>query len=312
MRAKTVAKLLAAVPVAVFGAAAVTYGITFYSPYKPQNNPHMLPPGKQYKAESERMHALISDLEAIPCETVSITSHDGLKLCGRYYHKNDGAPIAIGFHGYRGTAIRDFSGGSRISFARGYNLLIVDERACGASQGHTIGFGIKERFDCLAWIDYVNKRFGEVPILLYGVSMGAATVLMASGLDLPTNVKGIIADSPYSEAPAIIKKVCRDLHVSPKIAYPFLNLGARIFGNLRLNDASAAEAVRYARVPILIIHGEDDRFVPCEMSRVIAEANPAMVTRHTFPKAAHGISYIADTPRYESLIHAFFDQMVGT
>lgn len=311
MNGKKALALLATVPAAVLGVAAVTYGIAFFSPYPKQNNPHLLPPGEQYEQEKERMHRLIGELETRPFEWVTITSRDGLRLNGRYYHQADGAPVAIGFHGYRGTAIRDFSGGANISFDYGLNVLLVDQRAHGESGGHTIGFGIKERYDCLDWINYVKARFGaDVPIVLYGVSMGAATVLMASGMELPENVRGIVADSPYDSPAAIIQKVSRDLHVSPKLAYPFLNLGARAFGRLHLRDGDTVEAVRHSRVPILIIHGADDRFVPCDMSRTIAEANPENVRRHTFDGAGHGLSYIADADRYKSLICEFLDEIL--
>ena len=142
---------------------------------------------------------MFHDLQNKPCEFVTIQSRDGLTLSGRYYHTADGAPLAIGFHGYKSCWLTDFCGGADIAFQMGQNVLLVDERAHGKSQGRTISFGIKERQDLLCWIDYALARFGsDVKILLYGVSMGGATVVMASELELPENVKGIVADCPYS------------------------------------------------------------------------------------------------------------------
>ena len=284
----------------------VTYWIAFHSPNKTQNNIHNIPGDEQYAPHKERMLHMIDALDARPCEWVSILSDDGLRLVGRYYHTADGAPLDIGFHGYRGNAVRDFCGGVNISFSLGHNVLLVDQRAQGKSEGHTMTFGIKERYDCLHWIAYANKRFGEnTEITLYGVSMGAATVLMASGLELPGNVRRVIADSPYSSPRKIIETVCGYLHIPPKLAYPVISFGALLFGRFRLSDETAAGAVRRARIPILIIHGEDDRFVPCEMSEEIAFANPRLVHRETFPLAGHGISYLQDKKRYEEIVREF-------
>ena len=153
-------------------------------------------------------------------------------------------------------------------------------------------------------------RFGaEKPIYLCGVSMGAATVLMASEFNLPNNVKGIIADSPYSSPEAIIKKVCKDMGVSPKLAFPFIRLGARLFGGFSIRAVTAVEAVKKAKKPVLILHGEDDRFVPCVMSEEIFNAYGGKKRRETFPNAGHGISYIVDPKRYEQVVGAFLDEI---
>ena len=165
---------------------------------------------------------------------------------------------------------------------------------------------MKERQDCLKWIEYAQKRFGEdTPVLLCGISMGAATVLMASGLRLPDCVKGIIADAPFTNPKEIIVKVCRDRKLAPRIVWPLLRLGARIYGGFDPTGADAAEAVKRSPVPILLIHGEDDRFVPCEMGRRIAAANPDRVELHTFPRAGHGLSFLVDRPRYEQIARTF-------
>ena len=161
--------------------AYICYRITFHSPHKHQNDIYNIPPAEQYQAQKEMTMEMIRSFDALPFERVFITSRDGLKLSGRYYHRRDGAPLGIGFHGYRGTAIRDFCGGGTISLDAGHNLLLIDQRSQNLSEGHTITFGVKERFDCLDWVQYAVDRFGpDVQILLYGISMGASTVLMVS------------------------------------------------------------------------------------------------------------------------------------
>ena len=287
------------------------YRFAFHAPNRTQNNIYNIPRSKQYRCGRDGMRRMIANLAERPCEQVFLTSHDGLRLAGHYYPGRDGAPLDIGFHGYRGTAIRDFCGGTEISFAAGHHVLLVDQRAHGASEGDTITFGVEERRDCLDWVRYACARFGaDRPILLYGVSMGAATVLMAAGLELPANVRGIIADSPYSTPEAIIRKVCRDLHLPDRVCYPILARSAARFGRFRLSDGSAVEAVRHAKVPILLIHGEDDRFVPCEMSREILDACASDAARHTFPGAGHGLSYVTDPERYTHLVLQFFEQVL--
>ena len=99
----------------------------------------------------DRSNKLISALIAEPCEEVEITASDGKRLAGRYYHRADGAPLDIMFHGYMSGALHDFPGGALEAMAAGHNVLLVDQRGHGKSHGKTVSFGIKERFDCLDW-----------------------------------------------------------------------------------------------------------------------------------------------------------------
>ena len=219
--------------------------------------------------------------------------------------------MAIAFHGYRSCALTDFSGGSELIFQMGYNLILVDQRAHGNSQGRTIAFGIQERYDCLTWIEYAIGRFGaETKILLFGISMGASTVLMASGLPLPKNVKGIVADCPYASAKDIICAVGERIGFPRWIVWPLVKIGANVYGGFDITQTDAVEAVKQAKVPILIIHGEADGFVPQEMSDIAAH-NPECITRVTFPEADHGISYLTDTERYQSIVRSFTENVLA-
>lgn len=283
-----------------------TYRVAFYSPKAGRATVDDAMKGQQYEEVAENISRISHIMAKIPFEPVTIKSFDGKKLFGRYYHVRDGAPLEILLHGYRSCAFRDCSGGHALSRKMGFNALVIDQRAHGESEDVTITFGIRERRDCLRWIEYAASRFGDqTPILLSGLSMGAATVLMTAGLDLPENVVGIIADSPYSAPLAIIEKVCQDLHYPVALCRPFIRLGARIYGGFSLDECNAKEAVSHARVPILLIHGEDDRFVPCDMSRQIAACCASPVTVHTFPGAGHGLSYMVDPLRYERIVYDF-------
>lgn len=283
-----------------------SYRTAFFSPRNRHNTPDDPMVGAQYEAVAGNIHRISHIMEKYPFDPVTIRSFDGTILFGRYYHLRDGAPLEILFHGYRSHAYRDCSGGHALARKMGFNTLVVDQRAHGDSGGQTICFGIRERKDCLCWIRYANNRFGNTtPIILSGLSMGAATVLMATGLDLPSNVSCVVADSPYSAPGAIIDKVCRDMHYPAALCRPFLHLGALLFGGFRINECTARNAVSQAKVPILLIHGEADHFVPCDMSRDIAAACGSRVEIHTFPDAGHGLCYITDPLRYERIIYDF-------
>ncbi len=290
-------------------AARFCYRLVFYNLNETENDPLVVPPGEQYEALAEPMLKGIGELMQIPYEPVYITSRDGLKLYGRYYHFRDNGPVQLQFHGYRGNAIREYSGGYGMAMSMGYNAIVVDERAHGKSEGHTITFGVKERYDVLDWVAYTRERFGQdVKTILSGVSMGAATVLMASDLDLPDNVVAITADCSYSDPGAIIRKVCRDIKIPGWLAYPFVVLGGLIWGRFALWQSSPVKSVAGAKVPIHLIHGEDDRFVPCEMSREILAACTGKARLVTIPNAGHGLSYLVDRPKYEAVFTAFLKE----
>ena len=283
------------------------YRIAFQSPHRGQNDIFRLPAGEQYEARAAEMKEMVRLLAAEPYEPVAVRSEDGLLLRGRLYLRGGrNALVDLCFHGWRATGVRDFSGGARFLMDRGHNVLLADQRAQGASRGRTITFGVRESRDCLRWLSFVRGR-GELqgPVTLYGVSMGASTVLLASALDLPDQVRHIVADSPYSSPEAILEKVSRDMGLPGKPALALLKGGAALFGGFRFSGVNCAEAVKRAKVPILLIHGEEDRFVPLEMSREIAAANPEMVKLLTFPGAGHGLSFLTDPERYTRAVEEF-------
>ena len=298
--------VLAFLAIATFTVAYIIYRMAFFAIPDPNANNYVVADNQQCRDNRDFMLALIKELDDIPYEEVTVTSHDGLKLFGRYYHVTDVAPVHIEFHGYRSMAIRDFSGGDRIVRSLKHNTLLIDQRAHGRSEGRCISFGIKERKDCLCWINYVRERFGEdTKIFLIGISMGAATVLMSTELLLPKNVVGVMADCPYSTPWAAISRTAKKMHIPTRLAFPFVCLGARIYGGFKLTEASAVDAVKHAKVPILLVHGEGDHLVPCEMSREIAASCASPLTLLTVPEAGHGMSYIIQTEKYTEIATKF-------
>ena len=281
------------------------YKLAFY--YEdPLDSPYAYTVDDQTTKCKQVLDSTIGEFVSVPCEEVYITSHDGLKLRGRYYHVAEGGPVEIQCHGYKGNAIRDFCGSWATAREAGRNVLLIDQRCHGKSEGHTITFGILEQRDVLDWISYVGSRFGNVPVLLSGVSMGAATVLMAAGRELPETVKAVIADCPYDAPSNIIKKVLgQDMGMPVKLVYPLIRLGGMLYGKFNLNADSPMEAVQRAKVPILLIHGDDDRFVPYEMSCNIHAAAPEKIEFHTIPGAGHALNYAAAPEEYRRIIREF-------
>ena len=304
--------LLILLAAAVLIASFVCFRIAFF--VKPEDKipaeEYPIPEGEIYEPFREQMVAWIKEVRSLPHEDMTITSFDGLKLRGKYYEFAPGTPVEIMFHGYRGNAERDMCGGVQRCFSLGRSALIVDQRGCGNSEGNVISFGINEVRDCLAWLDHAIRRFGpDVKIILTGISMGASTVMIAAGEALPENVIGILADCGFTSAEDIMKVVIRDkMHLPPNLSYPFVKLGAKLFGHFDLDSRSAIDAMADAKVPVIFYHGEADDFVPCDMSRRNFEACTSRKRLVTIPRAGHGLCYLADPERYLKELDNFFRQ----
>lgn len=287
------------------------FRMAFYSPDRPAipSDAIDIPEGAAYEEFREDMEKWARDLRAMPHEEMSITSFDGLTLRGKFYEYAPNAPIELMFHGYRGTAERDLSGGVARCFQLGRSALLVDQRGCSDSEGNVISFGINEHRDCLAWLDFAIQRFGkDAKIILTGISMGASTVLMVSDKDLPPNVLGILADCGFSTAKDIIKKVIRQMGLPADVGYPFVKLGAKLFGHFDLEAHSAVEAVKHATVPVIFFHGDGDDYVPCEMSRINYDACTAKKKLVIVPRAGHGLSYPVAPDTYLNALREFFGE----
>lgn len=305
----TVIMMLVAAVLLAAAIAYICFRMAFYNPKPKDVDPERIPipDGEIYEPFRERMEGWVRWTRSLPREDVEITSFDGLKLRGKYYEYAPGAPMELMFHGYRGHAERDLSGGVYRCFALGRSVLIVDQRSCGNSEGDTITFGIKEHRDCLSWLDYAVKRFGpDQKIILTGISMGASTVLMAAGRELPANVIGVLADCGYTTAREIMMEVIRQMKLPPKLCYPFVRLGAKLYAGFDPDSFSALEAAPNIRVPVIFFHGEADDFVPCSMSRKNYDACTARKKLVTVPGAGHGLAFPIDEESYLQELRGFF------
>ena len=297
--------------VAVFVIAYICFRMAFYAPRKrpPAEDVLDLPHGDIYEPYKEFMASCAKEVRALPCNEMWITSFDGLKLYGRFFEYAPGATIEIMMHGYRGSAERDLSGGVRRAFKLGHSVLLVDQRCSGKSDGTVITFGIYEHRDCLLWAEKLRQELGEeIRIILTGISMGAATVVMAAGHPLPKQVIGVLADCGFSSPKEIIMEVIRQMKLPPVISYPFVKLGARLYGKFDLEAFSPLEALPKCQVPVIFFHGEEDAFVPCQMSRDMYEICPSRKQLVTVPGAGHGLSYPVAPEAYLDAMREFFGE----
>lgn len=289
--------------------AYVCFRITFYvtKKQKTRTEEYPIPKGKVYEPWREKMIDWIKETRSLPCREFTIQSFDGLTLHGKFYEYTPGATIELMIHGYRGNAERDLCGGVQRCFALGHSALVIDQRGSGKSQGNVITFGIREHRDCLKWIELLIETFGpDTKIILTGISMGASTVLMAAGQSLPKNVIGVLADCGYTSAKEIITLVIRMLKLPPKLAYPFVKLGALLYGGFRLEKDSAVSAMTRCKNPVIFFHGESDDFVPCYMSQQNYDACTSKKQLVTIPDAGHGLCYLVNPERYLSALQSFF------
>ena len=236
-----------------------------------------------------------------------LMSADGLRLHATWFPQGECKKIVICFHGYASQGMKDYLGLSGYYLKNGYSMLLVDERAHGESEGKYIGFGCLDRIDALKWINWVLRKCGEdVEILLHGTSMGGATVLMMSSLELPAQVKGIVSDCAFTSPKEVFSHVLKSMYHLP--AFPVMNisdfLNKRLAG-YGLDECNAAREVKKAKVPILFIHGSGDTFVPYSMCETMYENCASSKKKLIIEGAAHAECYYKDTDAYENALTEF-------
>ena len=236
-----------------------------------------------------------------------LMSADGLRLHATWFPQGECKKIVICFHGYTSQGMKDYLGLSGYYLKNGYSMLLVDERAHGESEGKYIGFGCLDRIDALKWINWVLRKCGEnVEILLHGTSMGGATVLMMSSLELPEQVKGIVSDCAFTSPKEVFSHVLKSMYHLP--AFPVMNisdfLNKRLAG-YGLDECNAAREVKKAKVPILFIHGSGDTFVPYSMCETMYENCASSKKKLIIEGAAHAECYYKDTDAYENALTEF-------
>ena len=249
-------------------------------------------------------------------DTVEIIAQDGIELVGHWQFCKNAKRIIIAMHGWRSSWAKDFGLIADFFYDSDCHVLYVEQRGQNNSGGEYMGFGLTERYDCLEWINWVNaQRYGELPIYLYGVSMGASTVLMTAGFELPENVHGIIADCGFTSPYEIWKHVVENnlgLYYDGMIS-SIADEMCREKIQFSSKDYSCSDAMKKCKVPVLFIHGTDDDFVPIEMTYENYKACVSPKKLLIIPGAGHGMSYMIDRKLYERTVIQFwadFDQVI--
>ena len=244
-------------------------------------------------------------------QDVYISSDDGLKLHGLWISAPNAKGTVLFAHGYRSTMLVDFGLAFEFYHNAGMNLLIPEQRSHGKSQGQYITFGIKESADMKQWIAFHNREFGAFPMILSGISMGASTMMYLADEKLPQNVKGIIADCGFTSPKAIISKVFRSvIHLPAAPTIWVTDLLARVFAHFSLDEKDSRRSLANNRLPIFIIHGTDDDFVPCEMTKEAYAACTGKKQLLLVDGAGHGVSFLVDHDRYTALIQKFLEDNI--
>ena len=244
------------------------------------------------------------------CRTIEIIARDGERLVGHFYDCPNAKRILIAMHGWRSSWTNDFSLISKFWHENHCSVLYVEQRGQGNSGGDYIGFGLMERYDCVDWVNFVNQNTQKcLPIYLAGLSMGASTVLMASGLALPQNVCGIMADCGYTSTHEIWKHVSKkNLRMSYGVIGRLADDMCRRRIHVGTREYSTTDALRINKIPVLFIHGTDDKFVPIDMTYENYKACTAPKKILVVPGAGHCMSYIVDTKAYERVMKEFWKQ----
>lgn len=233
---------------------------------------------------------------------------NGVELSARIYRPKNPVGRILLFHGYRSVPEVDFATAMRFYYSLNYELVLVDQRAHGKSAGSWIGFGVLERYDCLSWTRYMNHEHGVLPTFYAGISMGSTTVLMALGCELPSNVKGVIADCGFTSPKEILTRGLQRKKLPAKLLLHPLSLFFKIFAGYFPGEYSTVEALRSTQIPVLFIHGTKDHLVPVEMTEENYRACRSEKELLLVEGAGHGTSVFVQRTEVEGKIRAFLDR----
>lgn len=262
-----------------------------------------------YARYSQCIQASAEWLKEHHAQDVCMMSHDGLKLHAFWIPIENPRGTILLAHGYRSTFLVDFGLAFAFYHSLGMNILVPYQRSHWESEGRFITFGVKESEDMKNWIAYHNERFGNHQMILSGMSMGASTMLYLADQELPLNVKCIIADCGFTSPKAILDKVFRSVVHIP--SGPFLwaaDLFARIFAGFSLQQKDTRNVLKHAKIPVLLIHGKADDFVPWEMSQQGFDACCSEKEILLVDDAGHGVSCLKDKENYIKQILAFLEK----
>lgn len=243
-------------------------------------------------------------------KALHITSFDGLTLSAKLYENPEAQGVLVACHGFRSTGVNDFAAVAPFYWQLGFTILLIDQRACGDSEGRCITYGVRERRDAQDWCRLMAERYPDLPILLAGISLGGATVLMAAD-ELPKAVWAIVSDcgfcSPYQQMEYVAQRTVNFPAGVAAVLFG-VNVWCRLLAHFRLKEWSAQQALYKTDIPVLFIHGQADKLVPyrCTKANKAACAGPAEL--FAVADAGHAMAIAADPEGYYQAVTDFLDE----
>lgn len=241
---------------------------------------------------------------------VYIKNSEGLTLHAVLIENKNHKGIMLEDHGYRSTSKRDIYPSCFHYYNLGYSLLLIDNRTAELSEGKYITFGVKESNDIISWTKYLNKKYPKTDIILAGVSMGASAILMSMNrINDNMNVKGIIADSAYISGYEEVKYCINHYFHIPGILFiDMINIWCQIIAKFNLKGRTTIRSMKDSKIPVLLIHGKKDDFVPPENSIITFKKYKGPKKLLLFSKASHGISYLVNPDYYVNSVKEFLNK----
>lgn len=268
------------------------------------------------KKKDKPLRNISPELSAWLChqkfENLEIQSDDGLTLRAKFLKADQETDkVLIAIHGYHSYNLREYASYLKFYHELGFHILLPDNRAHGESEGKYIGFGWLDRLDCIQWIDEMKNYFSkDLQIVLHGISMGSATVLMASGEKLPDDVKCIISDCGFTSVYDEMKYEMRNYHLASHIILPTATLLSKKRVGYSFKEASTINQVKKSHTPTLFIHGDQDDFVPTYMVYDLYNACHADKDLLIVEGAKHAQSYLVNQDLCEKTIIEFMQQYI--
>lgn len=263
---------------------------------------------EEYK---KRKQELLEWLTNNSKDTYITSSKNGELKLHAYELINDNSNIwTIVIHGYMGQG-NGMTGFANAFYNRGYNVLVVDLRGHGKSEGNYVGMGWHDRLDIVDWINYIIEKNNDSKVILFGISMGAATTMMTTGETLPKNVKLAIEDCGYTSTWDEFSYKLKQLFKLP--TFPTLNAAntvCRIRAGYDFKESSAVEQVKKSKTPTLFIHGSEDTFVPFEMLDKVYNAANCEKEKLVIEGAEHGMASTINPELYWQTIDRFIEKYI--
>ena len=299
--------ITAAIGLGALSLGAITYLSVITDIISGRRKDHLEHPGKKISESKQKLIDASLKIKALPMTLVTMKNRSGMQLFGHWYPYEGAERTVILVHGWHGAWHQDFSGIAPFLHDAKCNLLLIEQRCHNSSDGKLISYGILERYDVEDWVSYTRENLSALPLYLYGMSMGASTVLMASVLPGCADVKGIISDCGFTSPHEIIsltvkRRVGRELPITLAAVGKLCHLRA----NFRYKDYSTVDALKQnTNIPMLFIHGDEDDFVPCEMTyqNYLACAAPKEIL--IVKGANHGRCCVVDAEAYQKKVLDF-------